>query len=229
MHFSVFTTFRKSLKAGYKCRPSALRTKISCEGESLSISCSPPLRIAIASSKFSGSPSSLLYCPPKYSKSKESSCDDLSVTSQVSSLCHGQHECSVLADPVILAIMSGVQSIKPSIACHKNYSALRTTSACVHEQVFIPELLNKLSPSTESPIITQKIHSFLSTTSHISIEYSTISQLSLNHSKSSQEIEAKPLEPKPAIIDILKNDVKSTEVNTHWDLTEVFLFLTIIL
>ena len=121
--------FRKTLKASFKCRPTGLRTKISCEGESLSIACKPSQRIAIASSKFSSNPSSLLYCPMTHPKQEDHPCDDLVITSKISRLCHGQNKCSVLADPVVLAIMGSGTIIKQSLLCHKNNSALRTTSA----------------------------------------------------------------------------------------------------
>ena len=197
---------RKTLKASYKCRPSSLRTKISCEGESLSISCAPPLRIAISSSVFTRSPTSLVYCPKEHPQYKEQSCKPLVITSQVSSMCHGYHKCSLQADPVVFSMFSGGALSEESVVCHKNYSALRTTSACVDEKIFSPLFLNKFSTSTERP--STIIQAFIPPVTTETLHNLTTSNLSFNISKSLEEIQAKPLEPKPAIIKVLKNDVK---------------------
>ena len=147
---------------------------------------------------------------PKY---KDKSCRSLVITSLVSSMCHGKQQCSLPADPVILAMFSGESLSKESVACHKNYSAIRTTSACVHQTIFI----NKFSTSSERPsTISTSASSIQPFIPLVTTEYFPTSRLSFNTSKSSEEIEAKPLEPKPSIIDVFKSDV-----NLVSSLTEV--------
>ena len=114
-------------------------------------------------------------------------------------------------------MFSGGSLSEESVACRQNHSALRTTSACVHQDVFV----NKLSLSTGRPstIIssTSSIQSLISSVTKNTFKYFTTPRTSFNISRSSEEIEAEPLEPKPAIIDVLKN-----EANLVSSLTEVF-------
>ena len=157
----------------------------------------------------------------KHPKQEDPPCDDLVITSKISRLCHGQNKCSVLADPVGLAIMGSGTIIKQSLVCHKNNSALRTTSACVDQEVFSSVFINKFSTSTKRPLtipgITPTIQLLIPVATGDLFQYFTTPKPSLNISNGLEEIEAKPLEPKPAIIDVLKNDVEHSS-----NLAEVF-------
>ena len=124
------------------------------------------------------SPSSLVYCMPGVEG--RASCPDLVITEEVARVCQGQTQCSTW----------------PHTACHGNHSAIRTTSACVDQRVFMPGLV--LSTTTTTTSSTQ---SSIASTTQNPAEYLTKSKFSLNISKSSQEIEAEPLEPKPAVTD----------------------------
>ena len=210
------------MKTRYKCRPASLRTKTVCEEKSLTLSCPPPLKLAIAASKFTISPSSLVYCPTKYAHTNESPCKDLLVTSQVSALCHGQQVCSFLVDPVSLALLTGVKVIKPAVACHKNYSALRITSACVDKMIFLPEFVNNTSTSTLRTTTTT-LKSYQTTTFSTFYHYllTTPSHLkNSEHGNNNQSIEAKPLEPKPTTIDVKRKDF-STNLGLNILVSEV--------
>ena len=121
----------------------------------MSLSCKPPLILAILSSIFTSRLSNPVYCPLKYSKFQESPFDDFTVNSQVFSLCLGPQDGSFLDAPVILSKMSGVKVIKPSTACNKNYSAMRTTlnvliRKLIRLEQYDPYFLYKQSTSTPS-------------------------------------------------------------------------------
>ena len=198
------------LKTSFKCRPSLLRSKIACDGESLSLSCLSPLKLAIVASKFTTSTANHFYCPSKESPSLQSPCNELPVTSQVIKLCNEKQKCSFLADPVSLAILTGVKVIKTEVVCHAKFSAIRTTYACADQTVF------------QSPFVIEK-YSTTTTTSYKSIDrnkiqvpFSTISDVAitnqnkLKNTRNNQSVEAKPLEPNLTLMVGKRKDTNPT-------------------
>ena len=157
MHNTNSKLFRRHLEILYKCKPASFRSRVECGGDALNLSCSKSTqRLAIMSAAFASASAGHVYCPlqnyqqdgvpgvpgykqdgvPGYQYSTPPTqdllkCEKTSVTSQVVSACHGQKDCSLLADPHILGVPE----------CHDLHVFMKTTFACVDLSVFLPRFL----------------------------------------------------------------------------------------
>ena len=116
---------RRSLTVEYKCRPAFLQSRVSCPDQPLLLSCPPSLRLTIFSALLSPHP----YCP---APSNPPPCPPLTITPQVSALCHAQSSCS------LSSLLPSIPSLPSS--CY-NISSLQTTSSCIEQEMFLPHLL----------------------------------------------------------------------------------------
>ena len=84
----------KYLEVAYKCRPNEFRRRIECEGDSLTIQCPKPQRIAIYSAMFGRDSTGNDKCP---SPGITTECQMPCSLSEVMRQCHGKRRCSVQA------------------------------------------------------------------------------------------------------------------------------------
>ena len=193
--------FRKSLEISYKCRPANLRTKVACNGESLNLRCTKPWKLAIAIAKVSFTQTDIRFCQIVFDGAFERICEEFSVSFYIKSLCQGREECNIIAESSKLSILSNNKSVEDKIACSKNLSVLRVTSACVDERILRPEFLFKPSSMTEKERIPL-------------IETIDVRRVSINSSTNTnlvEIIEAKPPEPKKSVITFHQNEVKAQD------------------
>ena len=115
----------------------------------LSLSCDSQTKLVIAFAKFSRQSASLLYCRHEENMDDFSEvCTDISVTSNVINLCQGKQKCSFLVDFEQFPLLSNNDSSSREISCHKNYSVLKTTAACVDKRILDMKLVSNSTEKT---------------------------------------------------------------------------------
>lgn len=82
--------------------------------------------------------------PSYYSSQELDLCQSTAATGTVTDICHGQHSCTLHADPVRLGVP----------ACNDLHVYLKTTYSCVDQAVFQPHyLVTKPPPSTTTEMV----------------------------------------------------------------------------
>lgn len=130
------------------------------------------------------------------------SCRDLDLTSEVAAACGGRARCSLLADLVTVAILSGElqgsgagclnhflisgegDKVNEKSSCHRNFSALRTTWSCVAESALAAAAGNREATPSPAP------------SSGVSRQWAGVTPLTTASSQH-ERVEAVPLEPQP--------------------------------
>ena len=135
-------------------------------------------------------------------------CDDMSVTLNVIKLCQGKQKCSFLVDVEQFPLLSNNNSSSREISCHKNYSVLKTTAACVDKRILDMKLASNLTEETGGRYLTTTT----STTEDLQI-YKTTELPVINDSLRMLVSKVKLLNSGQSLIKVEPNEVKTVAVS----------------
>ena len=133
-------------------------------------------------------------------------CTDISVTSNVIKLCQGKQKCSFLVDLEQFPLLSNNDSSSREISCHKNYSVLKTTAACVDERILDMQLVSSLTEETEEKSLITSTMEQLQSSNGPEIPV-------INDSSPMLVNEAKLLNSGQPLIKFEPNEVETNDVN----------------
>jgi len=144
-------SIRKQIKLVYKCKPYSFHTSITCKGDPISLSCSPPReRIVIISGRFVSAMNSHIHCPlkdPVTALSQDSAmvadidkCESSPVTRIVMSECHGKKYCHMIGD----------QAMMGSDICSHLHVMMRIVWTCTESRVIDDKYLEDEKSITEN-------------------------------------------------------------------------------
>ncbi|XP_046751050.1 protein eva-1-like [Diprion similis] len=132
------------VELAYKCRPYEFRSKLSCAGEKVSLSCNPGSRVAVYSGFYGRTEYENLHCPQPPGVPEET-CVSEGGTRTVMRACHGRRSCVLTTSPKLF--------IRPATAnpCkHSNTKPyLYVVYTCVPRKVLAEEYEMPLLPDED--------------------------------------------------------------------------------
>ncbi|XP_039281584.1 protein eva-1 homolog C-like [Nilaparvata lugens] len=127
------------VRLSYKCEPNEFHSRVACEDEKFSLSCSPNQRIAVFRASYGRTQYESMHCPQPQGVPEET-CLTNYATESFMELCHGRRRCSVAADINTFA--------KPPCR-HSSRMYLKAVYACVPKKVLQKDRVSANEPDEE--------------------------------------------------------------------------------
>ncbi|RZF42828.1 hypothetical protein LSTR_LSTR003652 [Laodelphax striatellus] len=127
------------VRLAYKCEPNEFHSRVACEDEKFSLSCSPNQRIAVFRASYGRTQYESMHCPQPQGVPEET-CLSNYATESFMELCHGRRRCSVAADINTFA--------KPPCR-HQSRMYLKAVYACVPKKVLQKDRVSANEPDED--------------------------------------------------------------------------------
>ncbi|XP_048507336.1 uncharacterized protein LOC105685718 isoform X1 [Athalia rosae] len=132
------------VELAYKCRPYEFRSKLSCAGEKVLLSCNPGSRIAVYSGVYGRTEYENLHCPQPPGVPEET-CVTEGGTRTVMRACHGRRSCALTTTPELF-----IRPMNPNPCKYPNTKPyLYVVYTCVPRKVLAEEYEMPLLPDED--------------------------------------------------------------------------------